>query len=52
MIFFKIHDKEMIDSLQQELLAKDNVLLALESEEKKFNQGKVMCSMQFVAQVT
>jgi hypothetical protein len=33
----------MIESLKQELLAKENVLLALESEVKKLNQEKVMC---------
>ena len=40
-----IHDKkyQMIESLYQELLAKENVLLALENEVKILNQVKIMC---------
>ena len=40
-----LHDKkyQMIESLYQELLAKENSLLAVKREVKKFNQEKVMC---------
>jgi hypothetical protein len=41
----KLHDKkkdQMIESLKQELLAKENVLLAFENEVKKLNQEKIM----------
>ena len=40
-----LHDKkdQMIESLYQELLAKENALLAVKCEVKKFNQEKVMC---------
>ena len=40
----KLHDKkdQMIESLQQDLLARENVLLKLESEVKKLNQKKIM----------
>jgi hypothetical protein len=42
---FKIQDQKdkLIESLQQELLAKENVLLALESEVKQLKQEKVKC---------
>ena len=40
-----IHDKkdQMIESLYQELLAKENALLTVKREVKNFNQEKVMC---------
>ena len=40
-----IHDKkdQMIESLNQDLLAKENMFLALEGEEIKLNQEKLMC---------
>jgi hypothetical protein len=41
----KLNDKkdQMIESLQQDLLAKENVLLALEGEVRRMNPEKVMC---------
>jgi len=40
-----LHDKkdQMIESLYQDLLAKENALLAVKREVKHFNQEKVMC---------
>ena len=40
-----LHDKkdQMIESLYQEFFAKENALLAVKREVKKFNQEKVMC---------
>ena len=41
----KLNDKkyQMIESLQQDLLEKENVLLALEGEVRRMNPEKVMC---------
>jgi hypothetical protein len=41
----KLNDKkdQMIESLQQDLLSKENVLLALEGEVRRMNRKKVMC---------
>lgn len=42
---FKIQDQNdiLIESLQQELFAKENVLLALENEVKQLSQEKAKC---------
>jgi hypothetical protein len=42
---FKIEDQKdkLIESLQQELLAKENVLLALANEVKQLKQEKIKC---------